>query len=115
MRAFFTIMYAASPDTSGPVMYPAAVAMLCIALFSRMVKSLTPSLLRALNTANARMTLVSPTPSVQPVLAPMYKFVAESNPPRMNPVMADRSVSCGILPRYTLASHHRSFSIGDML
>ena len=34
-----TIMYAASPATIGDTMYPEAVAIDCVQLFSRMVKS----------------------------------------------------------------------------
>jgi hypothetical protein len=43
----------------------------CMALFSRIVNSLPIfSVAKTLNSANARMTEVMPTPSVQPVLAP---------------------------------------------
>ena len=52
-----------------------------------------------------RITLVTPTPSDQPVLAPMYRLVALRTPPSMNPVTAARKVSCGILPRNTVSSH----------
>ena len=38
------------------------------------------------NIANARITEVRPTPSVQPVLAPTYRLVALSTPPSKNPV-----------------------------
>lgn len=52
-------------------MYPADVAIDCIALFSRIVNSLTPICCKTLKNANARITDVMPTPSDQPVLAPM--------------------------------------------
>ena len=51
------------------------------------------------NITKLRMTLVTPTPSVQPVLAPMYRLVALRMPPSMKPVMAERMVSCGMFPR----------------
>jgi hypothetical protein len=54
------------------------------------------------NIAKARMTEVRPTPSVQPVFAATYRFVALSTPPSRNPVAAARSVSCGMSPRKTL-------------
>ena len=106
---FCTHMYAVMPEISGPVMYPAEVAIDCMALFSRMVMSFAPSPERTLNIANARMTEVSPTPSVQPVLAPTYRFVALSNPPSTNPVIAARTVNCAMSPRKTVVSHQRSF------
>ena len=57
---------------SGPVIYPAAVAIDCTALFSRMVMSLdTCNRESVRNMTNDMMTLVTPTPSVQPVFAPM--------------------------------------------
>ena len=101
------------PEINGPVIYPAAVAIDWLALFSRIVMSRAPIADITRNAANARITLVSPTPSVHPVFAPTYKFVADSNPPSKNPVTADRNVSCGMFPRNTFASHHRSFCSRD--
>ncbi len=49
--------------------------------------------------AKARITEVMPTPSDQPVLAPMYKLVEDKKPPKINPVRAERIVSCGMFPR----------------
>src|SRR5688572_22981544 len=60
--------------------------------------------------AKARMTEVSPTPMVIPVLPAMYRAVADRTPPRRKPVIAARTVSCGMSPRYTFANHHVSFS-----
>ena len=49
--------------------------------------------------AKARITDVSPTPMLMPVLAPMYIAVAASTPPSTKPVSPERSVSCGMSPR----------------
>ena len=65
--------------------------------------------------AKARMTEVSPTPMVMPVLPPMYSAVAASTPPSRNPVAAERSVSCGMSPRKTFANHHSSFCALDQV
>ncbi len=61
--------------------------------------SRAPSREKARYSAKARITEVSPTPSVQPVLAPTYRLVALSRPPSRKPVIADRSVSCAMSPR----------------
>ena len=67
-----TIVYAAKLVKSAELVYPALVAIDCIALFSRIVISLPrPIFERSLKSANERMTLVTPTPSDQPVRAPM--------------------------------------------
>ena len=65
-------MYAARLEMSGVVMYPAAVAIDCIALFSSMVKSFAiPIRAKLRKMAKARITEVRPTPRVTPVFPPM--------------------------------------------
>lgn len=67
-----TSMYAARLEMSGDTMYPAAVAIDCVQLFSRIVKSVArpvPAMIRYI--ANARITDVRPTPIVMPVFAAM--------------------------------------------
>ncbi len=67
-----TMEYAAKLETSAALVYPAEVAIDCMALFSRSVISWpSPTRESTLNMPNERMTLVMPTPSVQPVRAPM--------------------------------------------
>src|SRR6185369_13623548 len=104
-------MYAAMDEISGAVMYPADVAMDCMALFSSKVSSLPKfSLLMTLKKAKARITDVMPMPNVQPVLMPTYRFVRLKTPPRIIPVNAERHVNCGMLPLYTFSNHQKSFS-----
>lgn len=65
-----------------------------------MVKSLTmPLLAKARNKAKAKITEVNPTPTPMPVLAPMYRPVADKMPPSKKPVSAERSVSWAMSPR----------------
>jgi hypothetical protein len=64
-----TSMYAGSDAVMRPVMYPAAVAALCTALFSRSVICFaTPSFASAPNARNARTTDVTPMPIANPVV-----------------------------------------------
>ena len=62
-----------------------------MALFSRIViSSASLSLERILKTAKEITTEVMPTPSVQPVRIPTYKFVRLRMPPRSAPVTAEQ-------------------------
>ena len=67
-----TRLVAAKLEKSAELVYPAEVAMDCMALFSSTVISRpTPSRESTLKRPNERMTLVTPTPRDHPVRAPM--------------------------------------------
>ena len=75
-------------------MYPALVAMDCMALFSSMVISEPrPILDSSLKREKERMTEVTPTPRVQPVMMPIYRLVRLRMSPSPIPVRAERMVS----------------------
>ncbi len=94
------MVYAAKLEKSAEFVYPAEVAIDCIALFSSTVISRPMrSFASILKSANERMTLVIPTPSDHPVFTPMYRLVSASTPPSAMPVIPDRSVSWGMSPR----------------
>ena len=68
-----------------------------------------PSLSSPFQVAKARMLAVIATPSPQPVLSPMYRFVNARRKPSKLPTATARIVSCGTSsPRYTLAYHSAS-------
>ena len=101
-------------DTSvPPVAYPAAEAVDCMQLFSRMVigDRAIPALWKKLQIEYDRMQADRVTPRCQPIFRPMYTLVKARKKPRTAPMATARTVSCGASsPRYTLSYQASSSS-----
>src|SRR5579872_4606512 len=92
------------------VVYPAADAVDCMQLFSRIVIGVfaTPARTSALQIVNDAMHAVSATPRPQPVLSPTYTFVKARRNPSTVPIPTARHVNCVDSPRKARSRHSAS-------